>query len=75
MCLSCLSVEGFRRRICGRGTETPDRFRDQARSATEEMSDLKDYDYVIINSDLDRAVERLLAIVAGERARFQEEDA
>jgi guanylate kinase len=39
------------------------------------MSDLKDYDYVIINSDLDRAVERLLAIVAGERARFQEEDA
>ncbi|MGI6632249.1 MAG: guanylate kinase [Bacillota bacterium] len=69
------SVEELRRRICGRGTETPDQLEIRLRSATEEMSDLKDYDYVIINSDLDRAVERLLAIVAGERARFQEEDA
>ena len=37
--------------------------------ALMEMSDLSTYDYVIINSDLDRATDRLSAIVAGERAR------
>jgi guanylate kinase len=63
------SMDELRRRILGRGTETDADRRRRLESAELEMSDLSGYDYVIINSDLDRATERLSAIVAGERAR------
>jgi guanylate kinase len=63
------SMEELRRRITGRGTETEEERRLRLDCALMEMSDLSTYDYVIINSDLDRATERLSAIVAGERAR------
>ncbi len=63
------SMEELRRRITGRGTETEEERRLRLDCALMEMSDLSTYDYVIINSDLDRATDRLSAIVAGERAR------
>ncbi|HHY76570.1 MAG TPA: guanylate kinase [Firmicutes bacterium] len=63
------SREELRKRILGRGTETEEERRLRLDCAEMEMSDLSAYDYVIINSDIDRATERLSAIVAGERAR------
>lgn len=63
------SMDELRRRILGRGTENEEERRLRLECAEMEMSDLSTYDYVIINSDLDRATERLSAIVAGERAR------
>ncbi|MGI6663746.1 MAG: guanylate kinase [Bacillota bacterium] len=63
------SMDELRRRILGRGTENEEERRRRLDCAEMEMSDLSTYDYVIINSDLDRATERLSAIVAGERAR------
>ncbi|MGI6666361.1 MAG: guanylate kinase [Bacillota bacterium] len=63
------SMDELRRRILGRGTETDSERQVRLNSAEMEMSDLSGYDYVIINSDIDRATERLSAIVAGERAR------
>ncbi len=63
------SMDELRRRILGRGTESDLDRRVRLDSAELEMSDLSGYDYVIINSDLDRATDRLSAIVAGERAR------
>jgi len=62
------SLDELTRRIIGRGTERPEDRERRLRSARTEMSDLGRFDYVIINVDLDRASDRLAAIVAGERA-------
>ncbi len=63
------SLEELRRRIESRGTEGEEQRNLRLESAQREMADLSVYDYVIINADLDRAKERLEAIIAGERAR------
>jgi guanylate kinase len=65
------SMEELRRRIADRGTESERERQIRLESAQEEISDLSAFDYVIINADLDRAKERLAAIVAGERALSQ----
>lgn len=64
------SFEELKRRIQCRGTETPREMEIRLESARKEMADLGIYDYVIINSDVARAVDRLLAITAGERFRM-----
>lgn len=63
------SMEELRRRIEARGTENHEQLRKRFDSAHREISELGAFDYVIINSDVERAKERLLAIVAGERSR------
>lgn len=63
------SFEELKRRIGGRGTEKEHEMDLRLQGARQEISDLSSYDYVIINADLDRAKERLVAIVAGERRR------
>ncbi len=63
------SLEELRRRIEQRGTEEEHEVNLRLAGARQEISDLSAFDYVIINSDLDRAKERLIAIVAGERVR------
>jgi|LSQX01.1.fsa_nt_gb guanylate kinase len=63
------SLEELRRRIESRGTESEEQRDLRFKAAQCEMADLSVYDYVIINADLNRAKDRLLAIIAGERAR------
>lgn len=63
------SVDELQKRIERRGTEGESQKRERLESARGEMADLSLYDYVIINADLSRAKDRLLAILAGERAR------
>lgn len=64
------SFDELQRRIEGRGTEQEEQKNLRLQSARQEMTDLSPYDYVIINADLDKAKDRLRAIVAGERARL-----
>jgi guanylate kinase len=64
------SFDELQRRIEQRGTEGEEQKKLRLQSARQEMADLSAYDYVIINADLDKAKDRLRAILAGERARF-----
>lgn len=65
------SFRELQRRIESRGTEGIEHRRLRLESAKKEMADLSTYDYVIINADLHRAKDRLMAIFAGERARVR----
>lgn len=65
------SFEELRRRMEARGTETEKEREIRLESARQEIADLGTFDYVIINSDVERAKNRLLAIVAGERMRAE----
>lgn len=61
------SPEELRRRMVARGTETEDEIERRFRMAEREIRELGIFDYVIVNDDLERAQERLYAIILGER--------
>lgn len=60
-------MEELRRRIESRGTEKETEMAMRFDSARREIADLSDFDYVIINTDMERAKDRLSAIILGER--------
>lgn len=66
------SFDALRQRLAGRGTERPDQMDGRLSAALNEISHACDYDFVIVNDDLERAKDELLgAIRAGQYiARF-----
>jgi len=57
------------RRLLKRRTETPETIRRRLAVARRELTCAQWYDYVVVNRDLDKAVEQLKAIVTAERLR------
>lgn len=57
------SAAELRRRLSGRGTETKDVIDQRLHRATEEARGIEEYDYIVINDDLDTCVEELHAII------------
>ncbi|MDO4280845.1 MAG: guanylate kinase [Peptococcaceae bacterium] len=63
------SFKELERRIRGRGTETEEQITKRLSCAVSEINTLDAYDYVIINSDLDLAVDQLTAIIDAEKCK------
>ncbi|MDR2559551.1 MAG: guanylate kinase [Oscillospiraceae bacterium] len=61
------SFEELERRLRKRGTETEETIKNRVGIAKIEMSFVKNYDYVIINADIEEAVKDFTAIVQAER--------
>lgn len=64
------SIDELERRLTQRNQDHPDVVRGRMAKAIDEMSHWPEYDYVLVNSDLDESVARLRAIVAAERVRL-----
>lgn len=60
------SVEELERRLRERRTDSPEVIERRLRDALSDMSHWDEFDYVIINDELDRAVSDLEAVLAGE---------
>ena len=58
-------------RLRGRSKDTDDQIARRLAVARREVSEYSQYDYLVINDELNAAVERLQGIVAAERARIQ----
>ncbi len=63
------SFEVLERRLRGRSTDSEAQMQRRLQVAREEVHAYSEYDYLVINDDLDGAVARLRAIVLAERAR------
>ena len=63
------SFAELRRRLEGRGTETQEKIEIRLRNAREEVKLVDKYQYVIVNDEVDAAVERIKAIVNAEKYR------
>lgn len=50
------SLESLRARLTGRGTDTPEAIEQRLAKAEYELSFAPDFDYVVVNDELDRAV-------------------
>ena len=63
------SYKELERRIRGRGTETEEQIEKRLSCAVGEINTLATYDYVIINADIQAAVDNLKAIIAAEQCK------
>ena len=63
------SLAELERRLRKRGTETEDKIILRTAQARNELEFAKNYDYLIVNGELDVAVDDLLAVIRGEKLR------
>jgi guanylate kinase len=63
------SVPELERRLRSRAQDTDAVIRSRMERASDEMSHWAEYDYVIVNNDLDQALKEVRAILAAERLR------
>lgn len=61
------SAEELKKRLVGRGTETPEVIEKRLARAVEESQGIEEYDYLAVNDDLDACTERLHEIIMNER--------
>ena len=59
------------RRLRGRSTDSEDAMQRRLQTARDEVAAFAEYDYVVVNDELEACVERLRAIVLAERARLR----
>ena len=67
--LSPPDAETLRQRLIGRGTESMEVIESRLARATEEAEGIENYDYFIINDDLDACVKEVHEIIQGEHSR------
>ncbi len=63
------SMSELKSRLKRRAEDTEDAIARRLENARQEIEHWRDYDYVVVNSDLDRAFSEVRAIVAAERLR------
>ena len=61
------SAKGLRERLAGRGTESEDVIDKRMRRAVEESEDMRHYDYIVVNDDLDTCVHSVHSIIVGRK--------
>ncbi|MBO2533967.1 guanylate kinase [Planifilum fulgidum] len=65
------SLDELRRRIEQRGTESEEVVLSRLKRAEEELKEMSRYDYVVVNDQVERACDRLCAIIAAEHCRVE----
>lgn len=63
------SADELKRRLVGRGTETMEVIESRMSRAVEEAEGMNQYDYLVINDELDACVEEMHSIIQGEHNR------
>ena len=64
------SASELKSRLVGRGTETMDVIRSRMDRACEEAQGMENYDYLIVNDDLDTCVEEMHSIIRAEHRKI-----
>ncbi len=65
------SFEVLKKRLSGRGTESPELVEKRLNAALEEISRAKEYDYIVINDELDTAVEEFINLLASGKLTYK----
>lgn len=63
------SLEELRSRLTGRGTEAPEEVEKRLSCAANELSYSNQYDYIIVNDEVEKAAEKMRSILIAERCR------
>ncbi|HEY7502302.1 MAG TPA: guanylate kinase [Vicinamibacterales bacterium] len=65
------SFDVLERRLRGRSKDSEEAMQRRLQTAREEVAAVLEYDYVVVNDELDGCVDRLRSIVLAERARLR----
>lgn len=65
------SLEELKKRLVGRGTETKEQIEKRFSMAYEEIQTLKEYDYFIINEDVETAAKQIESIIVAEKNKTE----
>ena len=65
------SIDELKRRITGRGSEDVAAIENRMNKAIWELKMMENYDYIIINNNIDTSISELESIVTSERIRFK----
>jgi guanylate kinase len=65
------SFDVLERRLRGRSADTEEAMQRRLQTARDEVAAFSEYDYVVVNDELESCVDRLRAIVLAERARLR----
>ena len=65
------SLDELKRRIEGRGSETPDSLKRRLQNAVAEIQIGREYDYAVVNDSVDEAAAQIEAILVAERCRVE----
>ena len=65
------SFEELSRRLHSRGTDSEETIRQRLETARREVREIVNYDYIVVNDTVDRAVEEILAILTAEGCRME----
>ena len=57
----------LKKRLSSRGTESPEQIWGRLNIALGEIEHANEYDYIVINDDLDAAVDEMISIILGDR--------
>lgn len=63
------SLEELKSRLKGRGTETEDVINLRIETATKELKVAKEYDYIVVNDNIDKATDDILSVIKAERCK------
>ena len=65
------SYQALEQRLRGRSKDHDDAIKRRLQVARDEVSAFEEYDYIVVNDELEPCVERMRAIVVAERARLE----
>ena len=68
------SYEVLKQRLIARGTDSPEELQIRLRRAPEELREYSNFDYVIINDEVEKAALQLASIIYAERARCMRQE-
>ena len=63
------SMDELRKRLVNRGTDSKDKIFNRFKIAYKEINEVTKYNYVVVNDDLDKAVNKVNSILVSERCR------
>ena len=63
------SMKELKRRLINRGSESMDKIIDRFKTAYQEINEVTKYNYVVVNDEIEKAVEKVKAILLSERCR------
>lgn len=67
------SLAVLEKRLSGRGTEDAETVHKRLKEAVGEIARAAAYDYIVVNDELDEAVNAFASIIVGERARIEKQ--
>ena len=68
------SIEELKNRIMGRGSETEESMARRLGAALSEISSIDEYDYRVVNDNLQEAIDRVKAIILAEHCKLNDKE-